>query len=84
MRKLTHSLFEGTREDVATSIGALEPPLPTSVTLYDLIETNRPELYQVVVDARGAIELPQLGRIQVYLLYILITLIVVLAWWMPR
>ena len=26
----------------------------------------------------------QLGRIQVYLLYILITLIVVLAWWMPR
>jgi protein involved in polysaccharide export with SLBB domain len=50
-------------------------PLPVSyrigagdqldVTLYDLIETNRPELYQVVVDARGAIELPQLGRIQV-------------------
>jgi protein involved in polysaccharide export with SLBB domain len=50
-------------------------PLPVSyrigpgdqldVTLYDLIETNRPELYQVVVDARGAIELPQLGRIVV-------------------
>ena len=30
-----------------------------------MIETNRPELYQVVVDARGAIELPQLGRIVV-------------------
>jgi protein involved in polysaccharide export with SLBB domain len=50
-------------------------PLPVSyrigagdqldVTLYDLIETNRPELYQVVVDARGYIELPQLGRINV-------------------
>jgi polysaccharide export outer membrane protein len=50
-------------------------PLPVSyriaagdaldVTLYDLIETNRPELYEVIVDARGAIELPQLGRIVV-------------------
>ncbi len=35
------------------------------VTLYDLIETNRPEVYQPTVDPRGAIELPQLGRINV-------------------
>src|SRR4051812_24847251 len=50
-------------------------PLPVSyrigagdqvdVTLYDLIETNRPELYEVVVDARGFIELPQLGRLNI-------------------
>ncbi|CAG0979606.1 hypothetical protein PHYC_01693 [Phycisphaerales bacterium] len=35
------------------------------VTVYDLIETNRAELYEVEVDARGMIELPQLGRVHV-------------------
>lgn len=35
------------------------------VTVYDLIETNRAELYEVEVDARGMIEIPQLGRVQV-------------------
>ncbi|MDX2131537.1 MAG: polysaccharide biosynthesis/export family protein [Planctomycetota bacterium] len=50
-------------------------PLPTQyrlgqgdalrITLYDLIEANRAEVYEVEVDARGVIELPQLGRISV-------------------
>ncbi|GJQ29159.1 MAG: hypothetical protein HBSAPP03_10430 [Phycisphaerae bacterium] len=35
------------------------------VTMYDLIETNRAETYDVEVDARGMIELPQLGRVRV-------------------
>lgn len=35
------------------------------VTMYDLIEQNRAEMYEVEVDARGMIELPQLGRIRV-------------------
>lgn len=35
------------------------------VTMYDLIETNRSEIYEVEVDARGMIELPQLGRLHV-------------------
>lgn len=35
------------------------------VTLYDLIITDRPDTYEVVVDDRGMIDLPQLGRIQV-------------------
>jgi polysaccharide export outer membrane protein len=35
------------------------------VTVYDLIETGQPERYDVVVDPRGAIELPQLGRLTV-------------------
>jgi polysaccharide biosynthesis/export protein len=68
-------------EDTGEMVEVTDPvpgdliPLPVSyrigagdqldVTLYDLIETNRPELYQVVVDARGFIELPQLGRINV-------------------
>jgi protein involved in polysaccharide export with SLBB domain len=65
----------GQMVDVSDPVPGDLIPLPVSyrigpgdqldVTLYDLIETNRPELYQVVVDARGAIELPQLGRIVV-------------------
>jgi len=35
------------------------------ITLYDLIETGRPETYQRTVDPRGTIELPQLGRLQI-------------------
>lgn len=36
-----------------------------TVTLYDLIEQGRPEEYDVPIDARGFIDLPQLGRLQV-------------------
>jgi glycosyltransferase involved in cell wall biosynthesis len=36
------SLFEGSNDDAVTSIGALNSPLPTAVTLYDLI----PLVYQ--------------------------------------
>jgi len=35
------------------------------VTAYDLIEQGQAEQYEVVVDPRGTIELPQLGRIAV-------------------
>ncbi len=35
------------------------------ITVYDLIETGQPERYDAVVDPRGAIELPQLGRLTV-------------------
>ncbi len=35
------------------------------VTAYDLIEEGAPEVYDLVVDARGFIEMAQLGRIQV-------------------
>jgi len=33
------------------------------ITLYDLIETGRPEKYSRTVDPRGTVELPQLGRL---------------------
>ncbi len=36
-----------------------------TITLYDMIVTDRPENYEVVVDARGMVDLPQLGRVQV-------------------
>lgn len=35
------------------------------VTAYDLVEVGRPELYEVTVDNRGSIEIPQLGRVAV-------------------
>lgn len=35
------------------------------VTIYDIVATERPEVYQVPVDPRGMIEIPQLGRILV-------------------
>jgi polysaccharide export outer membrane protein len=35
------------------------------ITLYDLIETGRPEKYSRTVDPRGTLELPQLGRLSV-------------------
>lgn len=35
------------------------------VTMYDLIDVNRAEVHEVEVDARGMIELPQLGRLSV-------------------
>lgn len=35
------------------------------VTAYDIVDVGRPELYEVTVDNRGAIEIPQLGRITV-------------------
>lgn len=35
------------------------------VTVWDLIEQSRPERYEVTVDQRGLIELPQLGRLAV-------------------
>jgi polysaccharide export outer membrane protein len=35
------------------------------ITTYDLIEPGRSELHEVEVDARGMIEIPQLGRIAV-------------------
>ncbi len=33
------------------------------ITLYDMIETNRPDTYQAVIDAKGMIDLPQIGRV---------------------
>lgn len=36
-----------------------------AVTLYDLIVTDRPDTYEVLVDPRGMVDLPQLGRLQV-------------------
>lgn len=33
------------------------------VTLYDLIVTDKADVYQVVVDSKGMIDIPQLGRI---------------------
>ncbi len=35
------------------------------VTLYDLIVSDKPDTYRVLVDAKGMIDLPQLGRIKV-------------------
>jgi len=35
------------------------------ITIYDIVEPNRPEEYSVIVDARGMIEIPQLGKLQV-------------------
>lgn len=35
------------------------------VTLYDLIVSDKPDSYRVVVDAKGMIDLPQLGRMKV-------------------
>jgi polysaccharide export outer membrane protein len=35
------------------------------VTLYDLIVSDKPDSYRVLVDAKGMIDLPQLGRIKV-------------------
>ncbi len=35
------------------------------VTIYDLIEMGQPERYDIIVDPRGDIELPQLGRLTV-------------------
>jgi polysaccharide export outer membrane protein len=36
-----------------------------TLTLYDLIVTDRPDTYDVLVDQRGFIEVPQLGRFMV-------------------
>ncbi len=36
-----------------------------TVIIYDLVVANQPEEYRLVVDARGFIEIPQLGRLQV-------------------
>jgi len=35
------------------------------VTIYDIVEPNRPEEYTVIVDPKGTIEIPQLGRLTV-------------------
>lgn len=35
------------------------------VTIYDIVTTERPEVYQVAVDPRGMVEIPQLGRVAV-------------------
>lgn len=35
------------------------------VTIYDIVSTERPEVYQVSVDPRGMVEIPQLGRVPV-------------------
>jgi polysaccharide export outer membrane protein len=43
----------------------LGPGDALEVTLYDLIVPNQPETYEVQIDARGNIELPQLGRLSV-------------------
>jgi len=67
-------------EDDPGTVHATDPvaedllPQPTSyritagdalrITVFDLIITDRPETYEVVVDARGMVDLPQLGRFQ--------------------
>jgi len=43
----------------------LTPGDSLDVTLYDLIVSDKPDTYRVTIDAKGAIDLPQLGRVQV-------------------
>lgn len=43
----------------------LGPGDQVDITLYDLIETGRPETYARTIDPRGTVELPQLGRLQI-------------------
>ena len=43
----------------------LAPGDELKVTIYDIITPDRPEDYTVVIDAKGTIEIPQLGRLSV-------------------
>lgn len=43
----------------------LSPGDELKVTIYDIVEPNRPEEYSVIIDARGTIEIPQLGKLMV-------------------
>jgi polysaccharide export outer membrane protein len=47
------------------NVYVLTPGDTLEITLYDLILTDKAESYKVLVDAKGMIDLPQLGRIMV-------------------
>ena len=53
------TLFEGLGNEVVASVGRLDAPVPTAVTLYDLIPLLRPESYLDGPDGKATLPAPR-------------------------